>query len=253
MTTTQGGIEVSSIAPIGHDEAMALAETEAGRLLEVVDRLGESDWTRPTDCEGWDVKAMLSHVLGAMEANARAAEFAHQFLAATRAAKRSGRPMIDEMTARQVWDHAGRSPTELTRRLHALAAKAVRGRRRMPAVLRARSIKPGAPFEGTWKLGYLIDVIMNRDYWMHRVDLTRATGQSLVLSAEHDGRIIADVVVEWARTHGQPFDLVLEGPAGGCFTQGAGSEELHLDAVEFCRILSGRGEGSGLLTQKIPF
>jgi uncharacterized protein (TIGR03083 family) len=245
--------EVSSVTPIGHAEAMALADTEAMRLLEVVDQLRGPDWARPTDCEGWDVKALLSHVLGAMEANARAAEFVHQFLTATRAAKRSGRPMVDEMTGRQVRDHARLSTDELTGRMHQLAARAVRGRRRVPVLLRAVPINPGAPIEGTWKLGYLVDVIMNRDYWMHRVDLTRATGRELVLSAGHDGRIVADVVAEWARAHGQPFTLVLEGPAGRSFRQQAGGAELRLDAVEFCRILSGRDHGPGLLTQKVPF
>ena len=253
MTVTQTSTDVSSIAPISHEEAMALAETEARRLRQLVDQLAGSDWELPTDCEGWDVKAMLSHVLGAMEANARVVVFVRQFLAATNAAKRSGRPMVDEMTARQVRDHAHLSPEQLTRRMNEISPRAVNGRRRIPAMLRALPVRPGEPFAGTWKLGYLIDVIMNRDYWMHRVDLTRATGKELVLSADHDGRIVADVVAEWARAHGQSFTLVLDGPAGGAIRQGVGGEELRLDAVEFCRIVSGRRHGSGLLTQEVPF
>ena len=253
MTEIPVTTDVAAIPRIGHDEAMSLAETEAGRLLVVADSLSESDWAQPTDCEGWDVKAILSHVLGAMEANARPDEFVRQFLAASKSAKRSGRPMVDEMTARQILDHTAVPPVELVRRLHDLAPRAVRGRSRVPALLRSMRIKPGAPFEGTWKLGYLLDVIMNRDFWMHRVDLTRATGAPLVLSPEHDGRIVADVVAEWARTHGQSFVLVLEGPAGGQFGQGAAGEELRLGAVEFCRVLSGRGPGSGLLTHEVPF
>jgi hypothetical protein len=97
---------------------------------------------------------------------------------------------------------------------------------------------------------------MGRDYWMHRVDLTRATDQELVLSADHDGRIVADVVAEWARAHGEPFELVLDGPAGGRFVHvpgGQGVPELHLDAVDFCRILAGRASGTGLLAQEVPF
>ncbi len=64
-------------------------------------------------------------------------------------------------------------------------------------------------------MGYLLDVILTRDPWMHRVDIARATGRDLVLTPEHDGRIVADVVAEWARRHGQPFTLTLTGPAGG--------------------------------------
>jgi uncharacterized protein (TIGR03083 family) len=251
MTTTL--TDVGAIPPIDHREAMAVAEVEAGRLLAVVDQLSAEDWSRPTDCDGWDVKALLSHALGAMEANASLREFVRQFRTATKAAAHSGRPMIDEMTAGQVRDHASLTPTEMARQMHRVGAKAVRGRRRTPAVMRAAPIKPGAPIEGTWKLGYLLDIIMNRDYWMHRVDLTRATGKELVLTPTHDGRIVSNVVAEWARAHGQPFSLILDGPAGGAFAQGGPGEQLRLDAVEFCRILSGRSTGSGLLNQEVPF
>jgi hypothetical protein len=61
------------------------------------------------------------------------------------------------------------------------------------------------------------------------------------------------VVAEWARRHGQPVMLHLTGLAGGRFASGDGGQELTLDAVEFCRILSGRAEGSGLLAQEAPF
>jgi hypothetical protein len=64
-------------------------------------------------------------------------------------------------------------------------------------------------------------------------------------------RIVADVVAEWARGHGQPYRLTLTGPAGGSWS--AGGEEISLDAVEFCRILSGRAPGTGLLTSAVPF
>jgi hypothetical protein len=105
----------------------------------------------------------------------------------------------------------------------------------------------------TWPLGWLYDVVYTRDTWMHRFSITRATGRSLVLTPDHDGRLVAEVVAEWARRHAQPFRLHLEGVAGGAFTDGENGEETRLDAVEFCRILSGRGTGAGLLTQRVPF
>jgi hypothetical protein len=115
--------------------------------------------------------------------------------------------------------------------------------------------KQDAPGGGkeTWKLSYLLDVILTRDTWMHRVDICRATGRSMALTAEHDGRIVADVVAEWARRHGQAFTLHLAGPAGGDFTAGDWGEEITIDAIEFCRTLSGRATGAGLLTQEVPF
>jgi uncharacterized protein (TIGR03083 family) len=245
--------ESESSVTLSHVAAMKLAEVEIRRMIDVVDQLTPRDWSLPTDCAGWDVKALLSHQLGAMEGNASLREFVRQYLVATKNAKRSGRPLVDEMTASQVSDFARLSPDELANRLRSKAQASVRGRRRMPALMRSMPISPGAPFEGTWKLGYLVDTIMNRDFWMHRVDLTRATGLKLVLTSEHDGVIVADVVNEWARAHGQAYKLILEGVAGGSFAQGQRGEAIRLDAVEFCRVLSGRGHGAGLLSQKVPF
>ncbi|MGN6780698.1 MAG: hypothetical protein ACTHJH_04285, partial [Marmoricola sp.] len=89
--------------------------------------------------------------------------------------------------------------------------------------------------------------------WMHRMDLARATGRDPVLTPEHDGAIVADVVAEWAARHGTAYGLTLGGPAGGTWSSGVGGEEIELDAVDFCRVLSGRGAGSGLLATQVPF
>ena len=88
---------------------------------------------------------------------------------------------------------------------------------------------------------------------MHRADIAKATGKPMDLSPEHDGRIVADAAAEWGSLHGQPCTLRLTGPAGGAFTQGEGGEEITIDAVDFCRIVSGRGSGEGLLAQAVPF
>jgi hypothetical protein len=104
-----------------------------------------------------------------------------------------------------------------------------------------------------WTFGYLIDVILSRDPWMHRIDIARATGRDLVLTADHDGVLVADVAAEWAERHGQACTLTLTGPAGGSWVRGTGGPQLELDAVEFCRLLSGRGRGDGLLNIPVPF
>jgi DNA topoisomerase-1 len=70
---------------------------------------------------------------------------------------------------------------------------------------------------------------------------------------EVDTRIIADIVREWGERHGQPFQLRLTGPAGGTYASGSHGDPLDVDAVEFCRLVSGRAEGSGLLSQLVPF
>jgi hypothetical protein len=49
-----------------------------------------------------------------------------------------------------------------------------------------------------WTFAYMTDVILTRDPWMHRMDITRATGTEPQLTAEHDGVLVA----EWAQRHG---------------------------------------------------
>jgi len=104
-----------------------------------------------------------------------------------------------------------------------------------------------------WKpLGYLFDIGFTRDVWMHRVDIARAVGAPLVLTAEHDGRIVADIVAEWTQLHHDPFTLDLRGPACGTYTARGGDTPIRFDAVEFVRVLSGRGGGDGVLRHKLP-
>ena len=137
--------------------------------------------------------------------------------------------------------------------MHEAASVALAARSAMPAEFRITSYDPQLPGEAEWTFGYLFDVIHTRDPWMHRVDISRAIDSELTLTPEHDGRLIADVVADWARRHGQPFALHLTGRAGGRYVAGATEPEITLDAVEFCRILSGRGAGEGLLATRVPF
>jgi uncharacterized protein (TIGR03083 family) len=253
MTSTV--VAVSEVPTIDHDEAMALADVEYGRLLDAVDRLGADDWNRPTECAGWTVKDMLAHLLGMMHRLGDPAEAARQNAAVgQRLQAAGGGAPIHALTAVQVESLAELTPTELTAALRAAIPAALAGRRATTAEERKAPFDPGPPFLGRpWTRGYLLDLIQTRDPWMHRIDVTRATGIDLILTPEHDGRIVADVVAEWARLHAQPFALVLTGPVGGAFSAGEGGERYELDAVEFCRILSGRGTGHGLLTQEVPF
>lgn len=250
MTTT--ATDVAAIPKIGHDEAMMLAETEFDRTLSLLRQLRGDQWHEQTVCQLWDVRAMVAHVLGMAEAQASIRQFAHDFRAAR---KRTGGLMIDAMTAAQVRDRASLTPAQLTDRLAEAAPRAVRARRRTPALARwAIRMKQDPPFDThRWEFGYLVDIIFTRDAWMHRLDLCRATGHEMVLTPGHDGRLIADVTAEWARSHGQPFSLTLTGPAGGQWCQGGNGEHLELDALEFCWTLAGRAPGTGLLATNVPF
>ena len=111
---------------------------------------------------------------------------------------------------------------------------------------------PFGPPIGWVGLRYLLDVGFTRDLWAHRIDLHQAIGRPMHLTADHDGRLVADIVAEWAEIHRQPFELVLEGPAGGKFTQGVDGERVEIDALDFIRTLSGRLTATGVLNNALP-
>ena len=107
------------------------------------------------------------------------------------------------------------------------SAKALRSRAKLPRpIARLPLLKLPAPV-GRQPLAYLFDIGFTRDVWMHRIDLAHATGRPFNADAEHDGRILADIIAEWAATHREPFTLELDGPAGGRYTAGSGGEHLQ--------------------------
>ena len=247
-TTTAAG----AIRRIERPECTALAVLEFDRVGELLATLDEADWSRPTDCPDWDVRAVAGHILGMAQTFSSLRQFLSYMPTAART--RDGRDFIDSLTALQVTRTAGLDRSTLISDIGVVGTTAARWRadRRLMRRIPLKQPMPNGTVE-TWQLGYLIDVILVRDPWMHRVDISRAVGRPMRLTADHDGRIVADIVAEWARRHGRPFTLLLTGPAGGSYVQGAGGPDLELDAVEFCRILSRRAPGNGLLTEFVPF
>lgn len=249
MATEPLGIE--SIQRIDRAEAPRHARIAYQRVIDLLESLSETDWTRPTDCEGWDVRAMAAHLAGAARFSASIREARRQAVAGRRLVKGTGRPLLDGINDTQVNERAERTPAELVEELRRTLPEAVRRRATYPRIL--RPMRFSDPTVGSISVGKLMDVIYTRDCWMHRVDLARATGRPLELTPEHDGRVVADVVRDWAARHGRPFLLELDGPAGGSYVRGVGGEEHRLDAVQFCRIVSGRDSGPGLLATRVLF
>ena len=233
---------------LDRDTAMRLARTEYERFLALLQGLAPDDWAKPTACPGWDVRAMAAHLLGMAEMSASMRESLRQ----VRVAESRGGVFIDELTALQVEERAGMSPADIVARYAEVGPRAAKARRRTPWFVRGRKM-PGTQVvngrDEAWTLGFLTDVIMTRDPWMHRADIVEATGAPMVLTPEHDGVLVDDVVREWAQRHGRPFTLRLTGPAGGAW--GEGGPVLEYDAVEFCRAISGRGTAP--LDTEVPF
>ena len=251
MTTAT---EISEIPTLSHTEAIGLQAVELDRALDLLRGLDADQWMAPTDCPDWDVRHMYLHVLGACEAGASMLENVHQLRAGRSLRHEKGGTLEAGLSATQVLEREALTPAELIDRLAAVAPIVVKKRASLPGIIRRGArMKVDGPVVETWRLGYLIDVIYLRDLWMHRIDTCRAIGQEPILTADHDGRIVADVVAEWARRHGQSVALRLGGPAGGAFVSGGPGEDLELDAVEFCRILAGRAPATGLLKTVVPF
>jgi uncharacterized protein (TIGR03083 family) len=243
-------VDITSVSPIGHREAVTLAATEFQRVIDLLHSLDPDDWGRQTACQSWDVRAMAGHMLGMAEAQASLRQFVHDY----RAGVSFEGAWIDGVTACQVRERAHLTASDVVTRFVRAAPRAVRRRRQVPASVRRVRMTQDGDFDGErWTFGYLVDVLSTRDPWMHRLDISRVTGRPMVLTAEHDGRIVADVVAEWARRHGQPFSLTLSGPAGGAWRSDTGCELVELDALDFCWTLSGRDRGHGLLATSVPF
>src|SRR5258705_759710 len=180
---------------IERPEARVLAEEEFRRFAALVRELTPEEWGMPTDCTEWDVRAMALHVLGSADAQASVKEFLHQF--------RRGVPLnkeidshhwVDGMNELQIRERAHLSNEEVTAQLTAVGPKAVKGRWGTPGPMRHLPLPFGPPV-GWVPLKYLLDVGFTRDVWAHRIDICRATGHDMAPTADHDGRLVADLVL----------------------------------------------------------
>lgn len=253
--------EVATITRITRgSDAGEVARAAYDQLLGQLKRLEPDDWDTATDCEAWHVADMVRHLVGAAKGYASVPEMLRQQLWAMRHRKQYDGNALDACNDLQVQDHAHLSPGQLVAELRELAPRAVAGRLRTPRLVRAINVpldmsgSTAAGMPAKLNLGHLMDAVLTRDVWLHSIDIERATGVEVDRTGQPDGRIVQDVVAEWAGRHGQPFELTLTGPAGGRYRRGNGGSHIEQDAVEFCRILSGRAEGDDpLLERRILF
>jgi uncharacterized protein (TIGR03083 family) len=245
-------MSATGVTRINRKEARVLAAAEFEKFAALTGSLSPQEWATDTDCVGWDVRKMVLHVLGSADAQASPLVFLHQL--------RRGLPLnkeinshhwVDGLNELQIRERADLTDTEVIAQLQAVGAKAVKGRFGTPLPLRYTPVPFGKPVG--WKpVNYLLEVGFTRDVWAHRVDIHAVIGRPMELTPAHDGRLVADIVGEWAEVHGEPFELHLTGPAGGTFSQGAGGEHVEMDALDFIRTLSGRLRGTGVMRHPLP-
>jgi len=186
---------------LDRDVAMTLAATEYDRVVTMFKDFTVEQWAMSTDCPGWDVRAMAGHMLGMAQMVATLPELIRQQATSQRSAKKNGGVSIDSLTALQVAKNANLTAGELVENMRRAAPRAVRGRRRVPAIILNRRMPEAQGVGGQlelWTFGYLFDVILTRDPFMHRLDITQATGVPMRATADHEGVLVDDIVREWA-------------------------------------------------------
>lgn len=208
-------------------------------FLALLRSLAPDEWDVPTDCAPWTPKDIAAHVLGWADGFASFKELGHQYATAYKRRGEFGN-MTDAVNQVQVDERAGLTPDELVRRLEEALPRF--------AAFRGRMGGPGrfVPFYdpgllGGANLAYLLNTIFTRDTFMHRVDISRAAGKPMMLGLR-EARLLEDVVVDWGRRRRASAIVALTGPAGGSYRVGSGdTARIEGDAVEFARVLAGRG------------
>lgn len=238
----------SGVARITRQEARTLASAEFSKFADLTASLTPDEWATDTDCVGWDVRTMVLHVLGSADSQASPRVFAHQLRHGLTLNKEvNAHHWVDGLNELQIRERAGLTTTEVIEQLRAVGPHAVERRFGTPLAPRYVPVPIG------WKpLNYLLEVGFTRDTWAHRIDIHAAIDRAMDLDPDHDGRLVADIVGEWADVHGEPFALHLTGPAGGTFSHGVGGEHIEIDALDFIRTLAGRLPGAGVLSNPLP-
>jgi len=128
-----------------------------------------------------------------------------------------------------------------------LWAKATRRISGNPALIRRMKIKiEGVPgFEST-DLGYVQDILLARDLWMHRDDVCQALGREFD-AGPYAEEVVAQVVLDLVSGpfwQGASVILVLSGQGGGTYRLGREKPiaTVRTDAVGYMRTVSGRDD-----------
>ena len=251
--TPPATVDVVSIARINHNEAMQITAVENRKFGELMSALSPEQWSTQTECPLWDVRAMAAHLVGSAASQASPREFIRQ--------KRGGKPICKELGSPFWWDgmnelqvreRAQLTTVQLIAEWATISPKALKSRGKLPKLIAGLKLLNLPAPVGRQPLSYLFDIGFTRDVWAHRIDIAHSLATEPDHDAIHDGRVLADIIAEWAATHGEPFTLVLDGPAGGTYVQGVGGDEIHISVVDFVRTLAERTAGVGVLRHSLP-
>jgi uncharacterized protein (TIGR03083 family) len=238
LTTPGKTVRVEDMRGLSGDELFHLGAFQNEQMLRLLRTLDVGEWDAPTDCERWAVKDIVAHLIGWAECFASFKELRHQFGASIRRRKELGNP-VNAQNEQQVEDRRHLAPGRLIELFEASMARFLTFRMKVgkyahyvpyydPSIIKFSN------------LGYISRVIFTRDVFMHRVDISRATGRPMVLEAE-DASLLADVVRDWARR--RDVDATVDLGAVGTFLSGDPRRAtISGDGAEFARVMTGRAE-----------
>lgn len=223
-------------------EAAAEGMAEIRALTALLTELSSEDWTRSSASAGWTVHDVVAHLAGQHVESARPWTIPGKLRQARR--RFPGRSSLDAHNALQVREYGNRTPAELREVLVRFGPKAVSARRRTPALVRRQSFARFFPEEQLPDptFAYLLDVLSNRDTWLHRLEIARATGRPFT-TGEHDRGIVAQVLRDLAQGWtGPSIILILTGAHEQRWALGAAepSAVVRAETVAYLWQLSGR-------------
>ncbi|MFF1822422.1 maleylpyruvate isomerase family mycothiol-dependent enzyme [Kribbella sp. NPDC058245] len=212
---------------------------------ELLASIHGTDWQRRTVCDEWDVADIAGHLIGQAEDVIRPLSFPRRFLKAKRAYPNT--PKFDAHMMVQADEHRGTPPDALRSTFDQVWTKATRKILRNPALIRRISFPVEEHPGFSLNLGYVQDILLARDLWMHRDDVCQALGRPFD-AGQYGEELIAQVmrdVIDGPFWGDRPaVDVELTGQRGGTYRLGRGEPvgRAAVDAVGYMRTLSGRDD-----------
>ncbi|MGW5641298.1 maleylpyruvate isomerase family mycothiol-dependent enzyme [Saccharopolyspora sp. NPDC003752] len=239
MTTI---VRAHDVARTEHAHAAEVLRPEVEAMRALLGELSAEEWLMTTDCPRWSVRDVVAHVLGNAEV-ALAPDLL--VLRAREGALRYPRLYrLDAMNEMAVDAWRDRQAGELAAEFAPLWRQVIRALPGMTESVRGQTFDTGYPGMLPVAMGYVVDVVLARDMWMHRVDICRATGRAFT-AHEHDRGVVEQVLRDlddaWT---GPPLVLELTGVVSGGWQIGADAPVATVrgDAIGVLRMFSGRVE-----------
>lgn len=200
------------------------------------------EWQRRTVCDEWDVADIAGHLIGQAEDVNQLLSFPRRY----RKAKRvyPGVLRIDAHMMVQADEHRGTPPARLRAEFDQVWARATERISTEPRMLRRMSMTVNG---FRMNLGYIHDILLARDLWMHRDDVCQALGRPFDAGPYGD-ELVAQVMYDvidgpwWGER--PAVEVELTGAGGGTYQLGRGAPvgRAAVDAVGYMRTLSGRDD-----------